>query len=100
MGLSLGFAAEVHKAYLHSASKIIRDEGDMVTAIRSHLHYVTGTAAVPIYSNRVSGKLPIIVMLCFANHYSDDSSAVYRFTSLGCLKEDLAWFNRGIVTMG
>ena len=36
----------------------------------------------------------------FIDHYSDDSSAVHGFTSLGCLKEDFARFNRGIVTMG
>jgi hypothetical protein len=39
-------------------------------------------------------------MLFFANDYSDDSSAVYKFTGLGRLKEDFAWFNWGIVTMG
>ena len=35
-----------------------------------------------------------------ANRYSDDSSAVYRFTSLGRLKEDFAGFNRGLVKIG
>lgn len=45
-------------------------------------------------------QAPFVVMLFFANDYSDDSSAVYRFTGLGRLKNNLAWFNRGIVTMG
>ena len=35
-----------------------------------------------------------------ANRYSDDSSAVYRFTSLGRLKENFARFNWGIVKIG
>ena len=38
--------------------------------------------------------------MLFANHYSDDSSAVYRFAGLGRLKEDLAGFSRWIITMG
>jgi hypothetical protein len=45
-------------------------------------------------------QAPFVVMLFFANDYSDDSSAVYRFTGLGRLKENLAWFHRGIVTIG
>jgi hypothetical protein len=36
----------------------------------------------------------------FADRYSYDSSAVYRFTGLRRLKEDFAWFNREIVTIG
>ena len=35
-----------------------------------------------------------------ADHNSDHSSAGYRFTGLGCLKEDFAGFSRRIVTMG
>lgn len=46
------------------------------------------------------GKASFVVLLFFASHYSDDSSAGYRFTCLGCLKEDFARFSRGIVTMG
>jgi hypothetical protein len=39
-------------------------------------------------------------MLVVANDYSDDSSAVYKFTGLGRLEENFARFNWWIVTMG
>lgn len=66
------------------------DRSINLTRASSNSHFI---------ENLIQGNA-VLDRVFLANRYSDDSSAVYRFTSLGRLKEDFAWFNWGIITMG
>ena len=61
--------------------------------------YTAGRLLLPIKSSRVLGGSHLLFKSS-ANHYPNNSSAVYRFTCLGRLKDNFAWFNREIITIG